>query len=59
MPQKIVAQARAFAGSLDDAGNVRHDEADPVVHIYHTQIRIKGRKVVVGDFRMCLAHNAE
>ena len=28
VPQEIVAQTRALAGALDDAGDVRHDEAD-------------------------------
>ena len=33
VPQEIVTQAGAFGGALDDAGDIRHDEADALLHI--------------------------
>ena len=44
MPQEVVAQTGALAGPLNDAGNIRHDEADTVVYIYNAQIGIEGGK---------------
>ncbi|CAN3970680.1 Queuosine ECF transporter S component QueT, partial [Dysosmobacter welbionis] len=38
VPQEVVAQAGALAGALNDAGNVRHDEADAVLYPHHAQI---------------------
>jgi len=59
VPQEIVAQTRALAGALDDAGDVRHDEADALVHIHHPQIGIQGGEVVVGDLGVRLADHAQ
>ena len=59
MPQELVAQARALAGPLDDAGNVRHDEADAVIHIDHPQVGIEGGEMVVGDLGIGPADHAE
>ena len=59
VPQEIVAQTRALAGALDDAGDVRHDEADALVHVHHTQIGVQGGEVVVGDFRVGLADHTQ
>ena len=57
--QEVVAQAGAFAGALDDAGDVRHDEADTLVHVHHAQIGVEGGEVVVGDLGVGLAHHAQ
>ena len=59
MPQEIVTQTGALAGSLDDAGNICHDEADAIVYIHHAQIRIQGGKMIIGDLGVCLTHYAE
>ena len=49
----------ALAGALDDAGDVRHDEADALVHIDHAQIGVQGGEVVVGDLGLGLGDHAE
>ena len=59
VPQKIVAQAGAFAGALDDAGDVRHDEADAVLHPDHAQVGEQGGEVVVGDLGLCLGDHGQ
>ena len=47
MPQKIVTQTRSLGGTLNNAGNVRHDKGHTFVHINHAQIGVEGGKVVV------------
>ena len=59
VPQKVVTQASSFAGALDDAGDVCHDEADPFIHIDHAQVGHEGGEVIVGDLRMSLADHAQ
>ena len=59
VPQEVVAQPGALAGALDDAGDVRHDEAGALVHIHHAQIGVQGGEVVVGDLGVGLADHAE
>ena len=59
MAQEVVAQACALAGALDNAGDVGHNEADTLVHIYHAQIGIEGGEVIVGDLGMGLADHAQ
>ena len=54
VPQEVVAQAGALAGALDDAGDVRHDEADAVLHPHHAQVGEQGGEVVVGDLGLGL-----
>ena len=59
MPQEIMSQTRTLTGTLDDAGDIRHDEADTVVHIHNAQIGIEGGEVVVGDLGVRLADNTQ
>ena len=59
MPQEVVAQAGALAGPLDDAGDVRHDEADAVLHPHDAQVGEQGGEVVVGDLGLGLGHHGE
>ena len=47
--QEVVAQTGALSGTLDDAGDVGHDEGDAVVHEDHAQVGEEGGEVVVGD----------
>ena len=54
VPQEVVAQAGALAGALDDAGDVRHDEADALIHVHHAQVGEQGGEVVVGDLGLGL-----
>ena len=54
-----MAQARALACALDDAGDVGHDEADAVLHIDNPQVGKEGGEVVVGDLGLCPADHAE
>ena len=59
MPQELVAQARALAGPLDDAGDIRHDEADAVLHVDHPQVGVEGGEMVVGNLGVGPADHAE
>ena len=49
VPQEVVAQARPLGGTLDDAGDIRHDEGHALVHIDDPQVGEEGGEVVVGD----------
>ena len=57
--EEVVAQARALACALDDAGDVGHDEADAVLHIDNPQVGKEGGEVVVGDLGLCPADHAQ
>src|SRR5699024_10866994 len=59
VPQEVMTQAGALTGSLDDAGNVGHNEGHALVHIDHSQIGEEGGKVVVGDLGPGLADHAQ
>ena len=59
VPQEVVPQSGTLAGALDDAGDVRHDEADALVHVDHTQIGVEGGEMVIGDLGVGLADHAE
>ena len=53
MAQKIMTQTNAFAGTLDQAGNVGADKACALAHRHNAQRGHKGGKVVVGDLGLC------
>ena len=55
VPQKIVAQPNAVGRSFNKPGDVRHDKPGAVIQIHHTQMRIQGGKMVVGDLRPGIA----
>ena len=57
--QEIVAETCTLTGTLDDAGDVRHHEADTVLHPHNAQIGVKGGEVIVGDLGMRLADHAQ
>ena len=59
VPQEVVAQAGPLRSPLDDAGDVGHDEGDPLLHIDHPQVGEQGGEVVVGDLGLGPAHHAE
>ena len=42
-------EAGSVGGPLNDAGDVGHDEGDPLLHKDHPQVGKQGGKVVVGD----------
>ena len=59
VPQKVVAQAGALGGPLDDAGDVGQDEGHPLLHVHHPQVGEQGGEVVVGDLGPGLAYHAQ
>ena len=59
MPQETQSKALAFVRSLDDAGNVGHDEAFAVVVRDDTQIRGQRREGIIGDLRFGRADDAQ
>ena len=59
VPQKVVAQAGALGGALDDAGDVGQNEGHPLLHVHHPQVGEQGGEVVVGDLGPGLAHHGE
>ena len=54
-----MTQTCAVSGALDDAGDIRHDEGDALLHIHHAQIGEEGGEVVVGDLGLSPADHAE
>ena len=59
VPQEIVSEARALAGALNDAGDVRHDEAGALSRVNHAEIGKQRCEMVVGDLRVGLADHTE
>ena len=60
--QELQAQAPALAGSLDEAGDVGHDELGAVPALpdpHDTQVRDQGRERIVGDLRLGRADAAD
>ena len=57
MAQKLMAEADALMGALDNARNIRDNKAAAVPHIYHAQIRLQRGKMIVCDFRPCVTDN--
>ena len=51
MLQEPDAEPRAFRRALDQARNVRHDEAAAGPHAHHAEIGCKRRERIIGDFR--------
>ena len=52
MAQEIVTEADAFTGSVDEAGNVGHDEAAVIRQVDDAEDRVECRKVIGGYFRL-------
>ena len=50
VPQEVMAQTCTFCRPFNDAGDVRHDEGHPFLHVNDTQVGVEGGEVVVGDF---------
>ena len=59
VPQEVMAQTGAFTGSLNNAGDISHDEADALVYIDHAQVGEEGGEVVIGDLGPGFADHAE
>ena len=59
MPEEVVAETRALAGALDDAGDIRHHEADALVHPHDAQVGVEGGEVVVCDLGLSLGDHAQ
>ena len=57
MPQKLVAQSQPLAGALDQSGDIRHHKAGLAVNAHHPQYRGQRGKMIVGNLRLCGAHN--
>ena len=59
MTQEVMAQACTLCSTFDNTGDIRHHEADTLFHIDHTQVRIQGGKVVVGDLGPGIGRDGE
>ena len=57
--QEIVAQADAFTGAVDEAGDIGHDETAVVRQVDDTQNRVERREVVSCDFRLSCRNLAQ
>ena len=57
--QEVVAEARTVRRALDDAGNVRHDEAHALVDVHDAEVGVERGEVVVGDLRPRLGNDRE
>ena len=47
--QEVVAEARALSRTLDDAGNVGHDEGNALVNVHDAEVGVEGGEVIVCD----------
>ena len=54
-----MAQAYAFAGSFNEAGNVGHDEAAVVAQVDDAENGVKRRKVIGRYFRLSRRYLAQ
>ena len=52
-------EARTVRRALDDAGNVRHDEAHALVDVHDAEVGVEGGEVIVGDLGACLGYDGE
>ncbi len=59
MAQEVVAETGTLTRALDDARDVRHDEAHALVDIYDAEVGIERREVVIRDLRVRLGHHAQ
>ena len=59
MTQEVVAQACAVAGAFNDAGDIRHNEADALIHPHNAQVGIESGEVIVCDLGLGLGDNGE
>ena len=59
MPQKIVTQSSAVRRALYDAGDVRHDKGNTLLHENDPQIREQCGKVVISDLGLRTADHTE
>ena len=53
------AQPGAFRRALDQSGDVGHDETAMDAHVDHAQVRVQGRKRIVGNFRLRRRNSAD
>ena len=49
VPEKLEPEPRAFAGALDDAGDVGGDEARSFAHVDHAEVGGQGGEMVICD----------
>ena len=54
-----MAETGALAGALNDAGDVRHDEAGFLIDVHHAEVGEEGGEVIVRDLRLRLGHDGE
>ena len=59
MPQKLMSQAVAFMGSVDQSWDIRHDERLVQIDLNSSQVRRFGRERVVGDFRTSMGKSTQ
>ena len=57
--QEVVAEARTVRRALDDAGDVRHDEAHALVDIHDAEVGEERGEVVVGNLWPRLGNDRE
>ena len=59
VPQEIVAKARAFGRTLDNTGDIGHDERHALIHIDDAEIRVQRGEVVVCDLRAGIGRDGQ
>ena len=57
--EKAVADAGAFMGALDQAGNVCENEALPLANAHHAKVGMKRRERIIGDLRFRRRHRRQ
>ena len=54
-----MSQTHAFGCALYKARYISHDKTGAVPQVYHAQMGIQGGKMVICNFRLCIAHNRQ
>ena len=59
VPQKVMPKPRTLGCTLDNARNIRHYKRTTLIDIHDAEVREEGGEVIVCNFRVGLADNAE
>ena len=59
MSQEVVTKARALSRTLDDAGDIGHDEGNALVDVHDAKVGVEGGEVVVRDLGARFGYDGE
>ena len=59
MAQEVMAKSDAVSRTLDDAGDISHDERHAVGDVDHAEVRIERGEVIICNFRVCVGRDGQ